>query len=85
MTEEEELKKLEPKNKIIFDKDGIPCIIVPPVFHSPIPMGNFEIHFFEFNPKKFPPRNFTELQQEKDKNFLNKVLKDLEEMFKGWF
>ena len=80
---EEELKKLEPKNKILIDKEGIPCIMVPPVIRPPIPMRNFEIRFIEFEPLK-RHRNFTELQQKKEQNFLNKILKDLEEMFKGW-
>lgn len=85
MTEEEELEKLEPKNQIIFDKDGIPCIAVPPIIQPKGFPTTFEIHFIEFSPKDFPPKGFTELQQKKEKNFLDKVLKDLEDMFKGWF
>lgn len=78
MTKEEKLDN--PKVKIVEDKEGIPCIDLTPNISLP---RFFEVHFFEFTPKR--PKDFTELQKEKQQTFLEKALKELEDMFKGWF
>lgn len=67
-------KNKEPE--IIFDEEGMPMIVIPP---TSFPIRNFEVHFIEFRPKN----NFTMLQKQKDKDFFEKILKDLEDMFKG--
>ena len=78
---EEELENLEPKNIIMVDKEGMPCIVIQPTLPPP---KFIQIEFVGLDaPKKH--RNFTELQKQKEQFFLDKVLKDLEEVFKGWF
>lgn len=67
-------KKKEPE--IVFDEEGMPMIVIPP---TSFPTRNFEVHFIEFRPEN----NFTRLQNQKEINFFEKILKDLEDMFKG--
>lgn len=75
---DEEIKLEDPNLKIHIDKDGIPCMLMAPVFPQ------FEIRFFEFPQFQIPHNNFTELQQQREKDYLENIIKELEKLFKDW-
>ncbi len=66
--------------------DGMPCIVLPPgsiTIKRPRPrMGVMEFHIVDLRKM---PKDFTELQRKKETTFLDKIMKELDEFFKGWF
>lgn len=67
---EEDLIAMEPKNEIKIDKDGMPMIVLrQPQF--------VKVRFIEF------PTKFSKLQEKKEIDFFEQIIKDLEDIFKG--
>jgi hypothetical protein len=78
--EDNSLPKKEPKIRII---DGMPCIELPP--GSIIPKRQppqIQFHIIDLRKK---PKDFKEMQRQKELTFFDKLMKELDEFFKGWF
>ncbi len=75
---EKDLRKMESENEIVFDEDGNPMIVLD----SPFPR-NFKVHILDFRNPKDNSKLF-ELQRKNEIAFIDKVLKELEDMFKGF-
>lgn len=80
--DKEEEAEDEFNNDIIFDKDGIPCIMLDaplfPTYGPPIPSGSTRgMYFIDIT------RNFTDKQIMKDSLFMNDLLKEIKELFRN--